>query len=404
VVAGGLGTRLRALPGAEVKVLAPVGGEPFLAVLLRRLAALDVRHVHLCLGHGAARVRAWLASASAPVRVTTTVETEPLGVFGALQLALPYVGDPAVLAYGDVLPTTPPGALADALRPGVRGAVAAWANADRGEPSNLLVRDGMVVRYVKGVAGLTHVDVGMTALRRDVVAELPEGRLLSESDVLPRLAADGVLAAYEVDGPNPHIGDPAHYGAVLESVGDDAVRMPPGLLLLDRDGVLLEHVDPYVLRAEDVRFVPGAAEAAAAFAHAGSRLAVVSNQSPIARGLVTEAFVERTNAMVVARLAELGVADVPVHYCPHDDTARCACRKPEPGLLRTAMAAAGAEPSRTWMAGDHDVDLVAAARAGCGARIHVLTGRMRRASVHATHVAANLPALARACGLVRGSA
>lgn len=406
IVAGGQGTRLRHLPGASVKVLAPVGAEPFLAVLLRRLHHLGAVHAHLCLGHGAAEVTGWLARAPLPLRVTATVEDSPLGVFGALRLATPYLSDPFVLVYGDVLPATPPAVLAASVGDGTDGVVAAWPNADQGEPSNLLVRDGRVVRYEKGTRGLTHVDVGISAFARRVVESLPHGRQLGEQEVLHALAERAVLAAHEVPGPNLHVGDPEAYAALLGAVAatppEGAPPSLPALLLLDRDGVLLRHVDPYILRPADVRPVDGALDAAAAFARAGVRLAVVTNQSPIARGLVDPAFVDETNDLLTAELAARGVLEVRFYVCPHDDTARCGCRKPLPGLLLRAAADARVAPARTWMAGDHDVDMLAALHAGCGARVHLRSGRQPDPSPYATHVVSDLRSLAAAAGLLSG--
>ena len=313
-------------------------------------------------------------------------------MFGAVRHARKHLGDPFVLGYGDVLPSTRPRDLAGALVAGADGVVLAWENRGAGEPSNLAVRDGRAVTYGR-VDGATHLDVGMTALRRSALDSLAP-------DLLGGLAARGALAVLEVGGPSLQIGDPEHYNEV-RAVPPGALERPPPrprILLLDREGGLLRHVDPYVLSPEDVRPIAGAFEAAGAFARAGCRIAVVTNQSPIARGLATPEFVERTSEWLVARLAEHGAPGVRVYVCPHDDTAGCYCRKPAPGLLTRAMRDAGVEPSDAWMVGDHDTDLLAARAAGCRVRVHARSGRMLRPSSFATHVVPDLAGLATLSG------
>jgi mannose-1-phosphate guanylyltransferase len=89
VLAGGRGTRIRDVLGETPKILAPVGGETFLAVQLRWLASLGLSRVVLCLGVGAGRVRRALRSMKPwPLAVETVMEPRPLGTAGALRLAL----------------------------------------------------------------------------------------------------------------------------------------------------------------------------------------------------------------------------------------------------------------------------------------------------------------------------
>lgn len=88
VLAGGLGTRIRGVLGDNPKVLAPIGGHPFLDHLLAWLAVHQVTRVTLCLGHLAAKVTAHLATRASPIPlIETVVEPQPLGTAGAVRLA-----------------------------------------------------------------------------------------------------------------------------------------------------------------------------------------------------------------------------------------------------------------------------------------------------------------------------
>lgn len=137
--------------------------------------------------------------------------------------------------------------------------------------------------------------------------------------------------------------------------------MPVEAVLLDKDGTLIEDV-PYNADPARVRLVPGAAAAARAWKEAGFRLAVVSNQSGVGRGIFPEEALEG----VWARLNELlGTKLDGFFYCPHVPEAGCDCRKPAPGLLLRAASELGADPRCCWLVGDILDDVEAGRRAGC---------------------------------------
>jgi len=130
-------------------------------------------------------------------------------------------------------------------------------------------------------------------------------------------------------------------------------------VLFDRDGTLIVDV-PYNGDPSKVVLMPGAREAVAQLRRAGFALGVVSNQSGIARGIVTTAAVEAVNARVDSLAGPFDTWC----YCPHDETAGCACRKPQPGLVMRAAADLGVEPRRVVVIGDIAADLGAAESAG----------------------------------------
>src|SRR5437879_601155 len=97
ILAGGLGTRLRSVIADRPKVLAPVGGRPYLTYLLDQLAKAAVREVVLLTGYGAEQVRDALGATYAGMRLVHAAEPAPLGTAGALRHALPHLRSPAVL-------------------------------------------------------------------------------------------------------------------------------------------------------------------------------------------------------------------------------------------------------------------------------------------------------------------
>ncbi len=135
-------------------------------------------------------------------------------------------------------------------------------------------------------------------------------------------------------------------------------------LLMDRDGTLIVDVG-YPRDPAQVRLLPGAADALAALGRLGFRLALVSNQSGIGRGLITAAEADRVHRRLVALLAESRVILSASYFCPHAPDADCECRKPRPGMLLRAFHDLRLDASRCFMIGDKASDVEAGRRAGC---------------------------------------
>jgi len=135
-------------------------------------------------------------------------------------------------------------------------------------------------------------------------------------------------------------------------------------VFLDRDGTLIEDTG-YPDDADAVRLVDGAVEALAAFRRAGFALVVVSNQSGIGRGLVTEAQADAVHRRFLDELRAHRVELDDVRYCPHAPEAACDCRKPEAGLLLASARDLQLDVGRSFMVGDSPVDVGAGRAAGC---------------------------------------
>jgi HAD superfamily hydrolase (TIGR01662 family) len=152
---------------------------------------------------------------------------------------------------------------------------------------------------------------------------------------------------------------------------------PVRAVLFDRDGTLVHDV-PYNGDPALVKPVDGAEAAVAAVRAAGLATAVVTNQSGIARGLLTREQVEAVNAEVDRRLGPFGSWQV----CPHAPADGCSCRKPRPGMIRAAAAQLGVRPEECVVIGDIGADQEAARGAGARA-VLVPTAHTRPAEIEA---------------------
>ena len=147
------------------------------------------------------------------------------------------------------------------------------------------------------------------------------------------------------------------------------------IVLVDRDGVINVNRTGYVRCWEDFEFLPGAVDALALLRRRGLRVAVVTNQSAINRGFTTRAAVDECHRRMLDAVAERGGAIEGVFLCPHTPEEGCDCRKPAPGLLRTAAEQLDFAVQDAVLVGDHVTDLQAAEHFGCDS-ILVLTGRL----------------------------
>ncbi len=162
-------------------------------------------------------------------------------------------------------------------------------------------------------------------------------------------------------------------------------RPPVRAVLFDRDGTLVHDV-PYNGDPARVRPVEGAVDVVAALRSHGIRTGVITNQSGIGRGRLTEEQVRRVNARIDELFGSFDVWQV----CPHVDDDGCACRKPAPGMVLDAAARLGVSPREVVVVGDIGADVAAAAAAGAQG-VLVPTPATRDDEVAAApHVAANL--------------
>lgn len=168
-----------------------------------------------------------------------------------------------------------------------------------------------------------------------------------------------------------------------------ARRDPPLAVLFDRDDTIIED-GPFLNDPAGVRPMPGAVGALGRLRERGLLLAVVTNQSGVARGLITSEQLAAVNARVDAELGPFDSWQV----CVHDNDDGCACRKPAPGMVHAAAEALGVDPGRCVMIGDTGGDVNAALSARADAVLvptertlpHEVSEARRRARVAASLV------------------
>ena len=104
-------------------------------------------------------------------------------------------------------------------------------------------------------------------------------------------------------------------------------------VILDRDGVINEDSDEFIKSPQEFIPLAGSLEAIARLNAAGYRVAIATNQSGVARGLLDLETLEAIHSKLTRLLTAVGGHVDGIFYCPHAPDAGCDCRKPKPGLL-----------------------------------------------------------------------
>lgn len=167
-------------------------------------------------------------------------------------------------------------------------------------------------------------------------------------------------------------------------------------VFLDRDGTLIRDVG-YLTRIDQVEILPYVPEALKLLAEHGLRTVIVTNQSAVARGMLSEQDLRHIHQALLERLEARGGKIDALYYCPHHPTEGlgcyriiCDCRKPNPGMVRRAAEELQLDLGASYVVGDQGIDMELAARAGArGVRLNDGHGP-EGVSPKASYVAANL--------------
>ena len=148
-------------------------------------------------------------------------------------------------------------------------------------------------------------------------------------------------------------------------------------VFLDRDGVINRDSPDFIKTPEEMILFPGVPQAIARLDAAGFAVIVVSNQSGLARGLVTLENLQAMHRKLNHAVEQAGGRLTGIYFCPHLPDAGCSCRKPKTGLLEQAAREHAIALAQSYMAGDKPDDIACGRAAGCRT-ILILSGQTRR--------------------------
>lgn len=213
LLVGGLATRLRPITETIPKALIEVAGKPFIEHQLALLKRNGIVRVVLCVGYRGEQIEAWLGDGrELGMELRYSYDGEHLlGTGGALRKAALLVGELFWVMYGDsYLDIDYAAVFAHFTRGHHLGLMTVFRNQGQWDRSNIVYRDGRILRYDKKVQSpdMLYIDYGLSLLRREALERIPEGQPYDLADLYTALVAEEQMAAYEVHRRFYEIGSP----------------------------------------------------------------------------------------------------------------------------------------------------------------------------------------------------
>ena len=148
-----------------------------------------------------------------------------------------------------------------------------------------------------------------------------------------------------------------------------------GVVFLDRDGTINHDSPDYIKNRSEFKIIPGSIEAIRLLTVSGFTSIIITNQSALARKLISPDELDHIHAVLKAAILSGGGKITDIFFCPHLPDEGCDCRKPAPGLLLQAQLKYNIDLPSSIMVGDSAKDIECARNAGCGQAVLVKTGK-----------------------------
>ena len=204
ILAGGLATRLGSVTERIPKSLVEIAGEPFISHQLRLLRRQGIECVVLCIGHLGQQIESFVGDGGRwGLRVAYSFDGDTLlGTGGAIQRALPKLGERFFVLYGDSYLEGDLGVIERAhLDSDKLGLMTVLRNDDRWDRSNVMFENGRITRYDKTqrTRDMRYIDWGLGVLRAEAFDHAPGEGAFDLPSLYRRLLELDQLAGFEVD-------------------------------------------------------------------------------------------------------------------------------------------------------------------------------------------------------------
>lgn len=390
ILAGGMGTRLKARLGDLPKPMIPIGGRPLLE-----------HHVKLARRHGFEDIIIFACYRSDlidrhfgdgsrwGVRIRTVVEKEPLGTAGAVLAGYDLLAEEFAVTYGDTMVNVDLERIRQARAAIDADAALLLHPNDHPSDSDLVEagQDGWITafhnrphpsgRWFRNLVNAGLYIVKKTALQPWINSRQP---LDFGRDLFPAMLAQKKrLLAYVSPEYIKDIGTPERYdrvGAEYDRgvVQRSSLATPQRAVFLDRDGTLVREVNG-LTSPDQLELLPGAAQAVRELNHHGWLAILVTNQPVVAKGFCTEADIAVIHNKLDTLLGREHAYLDRVYWCPHHPEKGfagerpelkmdCDCRKPKPGMVLQAARDLNLDLTACWLVGDTTTDVETARNAG----------------------------------------
>lgn len=374
ILAGGLGTRLRSVVTDLPKCMAPVAGRPFLKHVIRYYLSQGIEKFIFSLGYRHEVIQEFLNAEFPALNCQCSIEQEPLGTGGAIQLGCRRATDNhLIVVNGDSL-----------FKADIKDAFAFHIN-NNAECTLLLkpmenfnrygvveVDDDFVIKNFKEKQFFQAGDINAGVYILNVESFLDKGfpeKFSFERDYLEKYFSNNNLFGVIQDKYFIDIGVPEDYQRAQKELKQIPLHLEnidaTWTLFLDRDGVInYEKENNYILNWDEFEFYPGVTEAIGLLSKKFNTIIVISNQRGVGRGLMTEDDLLDIQRRMKLQIEENGGRIDRIYYCTAAEPTHF-YRKPNPGMaLQAAKDFPSVDLSKSIMVGNKPSDMQFGRNAG----------------------------------------
>lgn len=398
IIAGGKGTRIASVNSEIPKAMIPVNGKPIIEYEIELAGRYGYTDFLFIIGYMGDQISSYFGDGGKwGVNIEYFQEIKPLGTAGALGFLKNKLTEDFFVFYGDTIVDFDMNAmLAYHKYKHSDGTLFVHPN-DHPYDSDIvdMDKDGRIMHFYnkpheEGFVSRNIVNAALFILSPEVLERIEVGvKSHIEKDVLPKCLEDGLaLYGYESFEYIKDMGTPDRYYAVCNDVRSGKVarlnrsHVRPAIFL-DRDGTINEEVN-LLNKPEQLKLIPGAAEAIGLINRSDYLAVIVTNQPVIARNLCTVEELDYIHAALETMLGKEHAYVNAIYYCPHHPDRGypeerpeykivCDCRKPKPGLFFRAAKDWNIDLPNSYMIGDSSRDREAGINAGCKESIQIKT-------------------------------
>ena len=212
ILCGGLATRLRSLTKDTPKSMIQIKSKPFLEYQIEELKRHSITDIVLCVGYLSDQIEKYFGNGEKfGVNICYSSDKKsPLGPIGALKKAGSLLNDSFFTLYGDSYVFVDFNKVYSYFQEQNKLALmVVYQNFDRYDTSNLIVKNGRVIRYGgQNTKDMTYVDYGVSLFRKKTLNNVPKDTFYSTNDLFSDLIKQKELLAFEVKKRFYHIGTP----------------------------------------------------------------------------------------------------------------------------------------------------------------------------------------------------
>jgi D-glycero-alpha-D-manno-heptose 1-phosphate guanylyltransferase len=374
ILAGGLGTRLRGVVPGLPKCMAPVAGQPFLKHVIRYFLSQGIERFIFSLGYKHELIQQFLSEDFPTLNYQCSVEEEPLGTGGAIQLAGKRATDKNVfIANGDtIFKADLQNAALFHLETKAECTLLLKSMQDFDRYGTVELDDDYTVKNFREKQSFQSGDInaGIYVLNIEsfLNKDFPE-KFSFEKDYLETNHVGKKIYGMIQEGYFIDIGVPKDY----QQAQDELKQIPLHLenvngnwtVFLDRDGVInYEKENNYILNWNEFEFYPGVTEAIRILSQKFDKVIVISNQRGVGRGLMSEQDLLDIQKKMKLKIVKDGGRIDKIYYCTATESHHF-CRKPNPGMaLQAVKDFPSIDLSKTIMVGNKPTDMQFGRNAG----------------------------------------